>query len=102
MMQWYSLEAVGLKLLFNNQTAINIAKEMNKQNKIVCAICLAPVILANAGVLKNKRATVSGNEARTIESKGAHYTGPGVTVDGNIITANARRHQDYSERQFAK
>lgn len=88
----------GSKLLFNNQTAINIAKEMNKQNKIVCAICLAPVILANAGVLKNKRATVSGNEARTIESKGAHYTGPGVTVDGNIITANAPK----ASRLFGK
>ena len=55
----------------------------------VAAICLAPVILANAGVLKGRRATVAGTEAKTIESRGAKYMGPGVTVDGNIVTGNA-------------
>jgi putative intracellular protease/amidase len=47
------------------------------------------VILANAGVLVGKQATAAGTEARTIESKGAKYTGPGVTVDGNVVTGNA-------------
>jgi protease I len=79
----------GSKLLFNNENAINIAKEMNNKKKIVAAICLAPVILANAGILKDKKATVAGTEANTIENKGAKYTGPGVTVDGNVVTANA-------------
>jgi protease I len=44
----------GSKLLFNNQTAIRIAKIMNDENKVVSAICLAPVILANAGILMKK------------------------------------------------
>jgi protease I len=79
----------GSKLLFNNENAVKIAKEMNTKGKIVAAICLAPVILANAGILKDKNATVAGTEAKTIENKGAKYTGPGVTVDGNIVTANA-------------
>ncbi|MGZ8799823.1 MAG: DJ-1/PfpI family protein [Aeromicrobium sp.] len=52
------------------------------------AICLAPVILSNAGVLRNRRATVAGTEAHTIEVAGATYTGPGVMVDENIVTAN--------------
>ncbi len=88
----------GSKLLFNNQMAMKIAKKMNEQNKIVSAICLAPVILANAGILKNKNATVAGTEAKTIESKGARYTGPGVTVDGNIVTGNAPK----ASKLFAK
>lgn len=79
----------GSKIFFDNTDALNIAKEMNDKGRIVSAICLAPVVLANAGVLKGKNATVSGQEAKTIESKGAKYTGPGVTVDGNIITGNA-------------
>ncbi|HWR24864.1 MAG TPA: DJ-1/PfpI family protein [Methanosarcina sp.] len=79
----------GSKLLFNNQDAIRIAQEMNKQQKIVSAICFAPVILANAGILKDKKATVAGTEAKTIEEQGAKYMGPGVQLDGNIITANA-------------
>jgi protease I len=79
----------GSKLLFYNESAVRIAREMNTQGKIVAAICLAPVILANAGILEGKRATVAGTEAGTIENKGAKYTGPGVTLDDNIVTANA-------------
>jgi protease I len=79
----------GSKLYFADEDALRIAKEMYKQEKVVAAICLAPVILANAGVLQGKKATVSGQEAKTIETKGANYTGPGVTVDGNVVTGNA-------------
>lgn len=79
----------GSKIYYANEEALRIAKEMHKKKTVVAAICLAPVILANAGVLKGKNATVAGTEARTIESKGAKYTEPGVTVDGNIVTGNA-------------
>ena len=79
----------GSKLLFNNESALKIAREMNSQGKVIAAICLAPVILANSGILKGIKATVAGTESRTIESQGAIYTGPGVTIDKNIITGNA-------------
>lgn len=79
----------GSKLLWNNPDAIRIAKEMNEAKKVVAAICLAPVIFANAGILKGKKVTVAGTEAKTIEAKGATYMGSGVFTDGNIITANA-------------
>ncbi len=79
----------GSKLLFRNDCALSIAREMHKAGKIVAAICLAPVILANAGVLRGRHATVAGTEAKAIEARGAIYTGPGVTVDGNVVTANA-------------
>jgi len=81
----------GSKLLFDNIDALKIAKGMYQDKKIVSAICLAPVILANAGILKGKKATVSGTESKTIEVKGAKYTEPGVTIDGLIVTANAPR-----------
>jgi protease I len=79
----------GSKLFFRNETALKIAREFYHQGKIIGAICLAPVILANAGILKGKKATVAGTESKTLEQMGAIYTGPGVTVDGNIVTANA-------------
>jgi len=59
---------------------------MAQAGKVVAAICLAPVILAYAGVLNRRQATVAGTEATTIEAQGAHYTGPGVTVDASIVT----------------
>lgn len=79
----------GSKVYFFDKEALRIARKMHKKKAVVAAICLAPVILANAGILKGKNATVAGTEARAIESKGAKYTGPGVMVDGNIVTGNA-------------
>lgn len=79
----------GSKVYFANDEVLRIAKEMYKKKTVVAAICLAPVILANAGILIGKKATVAGTEAKTIENKGAKYMGPGVTVDGNIVTGNA-------------
>jgi len=46
------------------------------------------VILANAGVLAGRQATVAGTEAQALARQGATYTGPGVTVDGRLVTAN--------------
>jgi protease I len=79
----------GSKVYFEDKLAQRLAKAMHESGKVIAAICLAPVILANAGVLKGKDATVAGTEARTIEGKGARYIGPGVVVAGNVVTANA-------------
>jgi protease I len=85
----------GSIALVTNDDALRIAAEMSQANKITAAICLAPAILANAGVLENRRATVAKTEVKTLESKNAKYTGPGLMVDGNIITGSG---PDYSKR----
>ena len=78
----------GAKTFFTNDDALRIAAEMSHANKITAAICLAPAILAYAGVLEDRRVTVAKTEAKTLKSRNAKYTGPGVMVDGNIITAS--------------
>lgn len=78
----------GSKALWEHPDTLRLAREAAAEGKVLGAICLAPVILGNAGVLTGRRATVAGTEAATIEGKGAIYTGPGVTVDGKIVTAN--------------
>ncbi|MFH1586641.1 MAG: DJ-1/PfpI family protein [Candidatus Diapherotrites archaeon] len=78
----------GSTVYFGNQAALKLAREFFEKKKIVAAICIAPSILANAGILKGKKATVFGTEHRNIEEKGATYTDERVTVDGKIITAN--------------
>ncbi|MBI5376430.1 MAG: DJ-1/PfpI family protein [Candidatus Schekmanbacteria bacterium] len=65
-----------------------IATKAYNEGKIVSAICLAPVTLANAGLLKGKKATVWQSEGDTLKKKGAVYTGEAVTIDGKIITAD--------------
>ena len=65
-----------------------LARSTLEKGKLLGAICIAPVTLANAGVLKGKKATVWSSEAGKLRESGAIYTGAGVEIDCNIITAN--------------
>lgn len=78
---------VGSSIYFNDPVALKIAKDAYEQGKVVAAICIAPSILANAGILSGKSATSFPSEANNLRAKGAKYTGELVTVDGKIITA---------------
>ncbi|MDD4979648.1 MAG: DJ-1/PfpI family protein [Candidatus Omnitrophica bacterium] len=73
---------------YDDPLAHKLAQEALTQNKIVAAICIAPVTLARAGILKGRRATVFSSEAGELKSKGANYTARAVEKDGNIITAS--------------
>lgn len=79
----------GSEVYFQDTYALKLAEDMVRGGKITAAICIAPVILANAGLLNGKNATVFESEIKAIQSKGARYTGPGVARDGNIITADS-------------
>ena len=81
----------GAPVYQTNQDALRIARETITSNKMLCAICIAPTILAVAGVLKGKKATVWNEDKQQqafIEKYGAIYTGNPTTTDGNIITCN--------------
>ena len=82
----------SLKYL-DNEISYNIAKETVSKGKILASICISPVILAKAGALKGKKATVWSSAmnkegVRKLEENGAHYIDKNVVVDNNIITAN--------------
>ena len=55
------------------------------EGKYVAAICAAPTVLSDLGILKGKRATCY--PAMEEELQGALLTGTAVAVDGNIITS---------------
>jgi len=78
----------GAAVYFEDQTALALAKTAFEKGKVVGAICIAPSILANAGILQGKRATAFSSEQGNLSAKGAYYTGESVTVDGKIVTAN--------------
>ncbi len=76
----------GASQYWNDPLAHSIAQASVERGKILCAICIAPVTLANAGVLSGKRATVFSSEKNKLEAKGVIYTGKPVQVEGKIIT----------------
>ena len=78
----------GASIYFNNSRAHELAKSAYSSGKILAAICIAPSILANAGMLKGKKATCFPSEAQNLKSKGAICTGKPVEIDGRIITAD--------------
>ena len=77
----------GMNELVDDFDFTNVAKRFAEAGKLIAAICVAPAILANAGILQNKKATSWEGAKNTLEEKGANYTGESITIDGNIITA---------------
>jgi protease I len=79
----------GASVYYENPQALEIARKADQAGKVLAAICIAPGILANAGTLRNKRATIwNGDFVKMLKAGGAKYTGKAVEVDGKIITAN--------------
>ena len=77
----------------DDEISYKIAKETVQKNKLLCAICIAPTILAKAGVLRGKKATVWHSEInkepiKILEENGAIFVNEDVVEDNNIITAN--------------
>lgn len=76
--------------LWNDDVLVQLAKYFHESRKIVAAICLAPVVLARAGILKGKKVTYfeSPVSFREVKGGGAVLVNKPVVIDGNIITAN--------------
>jgi protease I len=85
--------------VMDDQEAQRVVKEAAAAGKVVAAICVAPITLAKAGLLKGKRATCSID----IQSGGAiPVYDQDVVRDGLIITAyNTDAAQKFGETILA-
>jgi protease I len=79
---------------------LSLVKRFNSQKKVVAAICMAPYILARAGILKEKTVTTFPEDFILTELKrvGAVYDNKSVVVDENIITADG----PHSAKEFGE
>lgn len=81
----------GATAYFDDKSALELSKLTFEKGKIIAAICIAPMILAKAGILKYKYATVwdsDNKQSAYFKQHSIKYTGEDVTVDENIVTGN--------------
>lgn len=78
----------GASVYYDDPIAQAIAEEAVNQDKVIGAICIAPSILANAGILMGKKATAFPSEKENLIDKGAVYCDDPVVVDHKIVTAS--------------
>lgn len=75
----------GTQTMLNSPMLLNLLRSF-KKDKLVCAICAAPLVLEKAGVLKTiKSFTCYPSLENEMESK-EHYVNQDVVVDQNVIT----------------
>jgi protease I len=82
----------GAHDLIDNIDAHRVAREAVDMHMPLGAICIAPTILAAAGVLRTRKATVwddgQGTQIDAIRKGGATYVAEPVVIDGLIVTGN--------------
>lgn len=74
-----------------NPGAQKVAGDFFREGKVISAICAAPRLLLQWGILKNKKVTGwngDNNLEKLAISGGATYTGNTVEADGRFITAD--------------
>ncbi len=67
--------------------AIAFIQEINKQNKPIAAICHAPLLLINAGIIKGCKVTSWKSIDIDLTNAGAHWIDAPVVCDHNILTS---------------
>lgn len=76
--------------LWDSEPLRALARAVFAAGRPVAAICLAPPVLARAGLLAGKRATTfpTGRAVAELKRGGATYVEEPVVLDGTIVTAN--------------
>lgn len=77
----------GAREFVGSRTAWRLARDALAQGKVLAAICMAPLTLARAGLLKDRRVTAWPAVRAEVASAGGVVVDDPVVVDGRIVTA---------------
>ena len=83
----------GAYEFIEDENVWKIISQARDEGKLLAAICIAPAILAKAGVLQGKKATIWSSPMdkkpiKILRENGAEYLEKPVVRDGKLITAN--------------
>jgi len=79
----------GSSKYWSDKTLHRILKKFKDAGKIIGAICKAPVILAQAGVLDNISATCWKEDKKELIKAGINYQDRSVIAESNIVTSDS-------------
>ena len=77
----------GNKNLKDNKKVIEIIKEAFSKNKLIAAICAAPAVLSETGILEGKKCTIYPGMESELKKGGGIPQKDWIVEDGNIITS---------------
>ncbi len=81
-------------LLRVNEAAVSLVRDFCNSGKIVAAICHAPWLLVEAGVLEGRNATSYKSIATDVRNAGATWHDKEVVVDNGIVTSRSPKDLD--------
>lgn len=69
---------------------LQLVRDIHARGKLVAGICFSGAVLARAGVLAGKRATVFPSARAVVELRngGAQYVTELLVTDGTVVTAS--------------
>ncbi|MBI4150286.1 DJ-1/PfpI family protein [Candidatus Woesearchaeota archaeon] len=90
----------GAPELAKHKEVLDLLKAAKQKGKNLASICIAPIVLAKAGVLTGKKATVweSPETIKMLEEGKAIFTRKDVVVEDKLVTANGPA----AAREFGK
>lgn len=74
-------------LLRANDTAVALIKEFARARKPIAAVCHAPWLLIEAGLVRGRTLTCYTSIRTDLKNAGANYVDQEVAIDGNLITS---------------
>jgi putative intracellular protease/amidase len=84
--------------ILGNEKLQLLLQQLDTKKKIIGSICYGPLLLADAGILRDKRFTTSvTTDLPLFESfQGGKFVEEGVIVDENIVTAKGDDYIDFA------
>ena len=77
----------GTKYLGDDARLIGLIAEMDKQDKWLAAICAAPTVYAQAGLLTGHKATCYPAMLEVLDELGAQISNDKAVIDGHFVTS---------------
>ncbi len=85
----------GAYSLRDNEKVLKLVKRFNDEGKIIAAICAGPVVLNEAGVLFDKKATSFPSMKDEMDKTKTYVDDEIVVTDGNITTSRGAALTNY-------